>query len=258
MSVAINKKIKIKPSYDRVSHPVKGSTHLYEGTIYFIDSTGNAVATVASGANKFGGLLEQEVDNSGGSAGDLWTKGVRRGLVVLEGSGLAQTSVGLRCYMTDNYTATLTAAGGVDVGEIVRYIDSTHVEVDVGKALPQIFAAYGLNGPGSTIVPLVPMAAPQSLSGAGAVNITTFLTKVTTTGADALTLADGAVVGQLKKVQMIVDGGDGTLTPTNLAGGTTITFADVGDVAILCWNGTDWVAIELTNDADGVTAPVLA
>ena len=79
----------------------------------------------------------------------------------------------------------------------------------------------------------------------------------TTTGADAGTLADGAQIGQLKKVRLIVDGGDGTLTPTNLAGGTSITFADAGDTALLMWNGTDWVAIELSNDADGATAPVL-
>ncbi len=104
----------------------------------------------------------------------------------------------------------------------------------------------------------VPKAAQQALSGAGACNVTAFYTAWTTTGADAGTLADGVVVGQLKKVQLIVDGGDGTLTPSNLAGGTTITFADAGDFAVLLWDGTDWNAIELGNDADGATAPVLA
>ena len=98
----------------------------------------------------------------------------------------------------------------------------------------------------------------QSLSGAGAINVTSYLTKWTTTGADAGTLADGLFVGQLKKIQLIVDGGDGTLTPSNLSGGTTITFADAGDVALLMWDGSNWVAIELSNDADGATAPVLA
>lgn len=110
----------------------------------------------------------------------------------------------------------------------------------------------------NTIYPFMPAVAAQALSGPGAINITTYLTKWTTTGADAGTLANGARIGQLKKVQMIVDGGDGTLTPDNLANGTTITFADAGDFALMIWNGTDWVAIELGNDADGVTAPVLA
>lgn len=101
-------------------------------------------------------------------------------------------------------------------------------------------------------------AAQQALSGAGAINVTTFYTAVTTTGANALTLADGAFPGQLKKIKMIVDGGDGTLTPTTLTGGTTITFADAGDYVLLLWDGDSWVPVELGNDADGATAPVLA
>lgn len=106
--------------------------------------------------------------------------------------------------------------------------------------------------------PHLPSGAQQALSGDGAVNVTSYYTAWTTTGADAGTLADGLRPGQLKKVQLVSDGGDGTLTPTNLSGGTTITFADAGDFALLRWDGANWVAIELGNDADGATAPVLA
>lgn len=119
-------------------------------------------------------------------------------------------------------------------------------------------AAVSITGQGSTVVPVIPIAAGQALAGSGAVNVTSYYTSWDTTGGGAGTLANGAQKGQLKKVQLIVDGGDGTLTPTSLSGGTTITFADVGDFAILAWNGTAWVAIELGNDADGATAPVLA
>jgi hypothetical protein len=108
------------------------------------------------------------------------------------------------------------------------------------------------------IVPRIPIAAQQALSGAGAANLTTFYTAWTTTSTDALTLANGVEYGQLKKIQLIVAGDTGTLTPTSLSGGTTISFADAGDYALLCWNGTAWVAIELGNDADGATAPALA
>lgn len=83
----------------------------------------------------------------------------------------------------------------------------------------------------------------QSLSGAGAVNLTDTVTEVTSTGADALTLANGTV-GQVKVITMIVDGGDATLTPTTFAGGTTITFNDAGDSVILVYNTTvGWVAV---------------
>ena len=83
----------------------------------------------------------------------------------------------------------------------------------------------------------------QSLSGAGAVDVTNTVTEITSTGADALTLANGTV-GQVKVITMIVDGGDATLTPTTFAGGTTITFNDAGDSVILVYNTTvGWVAV---------------
>lgn len=103
------------------------------------------------------------------------------------------------------------------------------------------------------IYPVIPAVVQQSLSGAGAVNLTTYNTAVTTTGANALTLADSTVIGQLKRIQLIVDAGDGTLT---FNGTSTIVFADVGDTAELMWNGTDWIVIALYNCADGATAPV--
>ena len=83
----------------------------------------------------------------------------------------------------------------------------------------------------------------QALSGAGAVDVTSMITQVTTTGADALTLANGAN-GQMKIITMVVDGGDGTLTPTTFANGTTITFNDVGDSVLLVYNTTGgWAAV---------------
>ena len=69
-------------------------------------------------------------------------------------------------------------------------------------------------------------------SGAGAVPITAATVRLTTTGANALTLANGAN-GQILSIVMVADGGDGTLTPTTKTGFTTITFGDVGDSVTL-------------------------
>jgi hypothetical protein len=81
---------------------------------------------------------------------------------------------------------------------------------------------------------------PQNLVGAGAVDITTQVTNFTDTGANALTLADG-VQGQTKFIcQIATAGGAGTLTPTNLAGGTTITFNAVGENAHLLFTNGSW------------------
>ena len=88
----------------------------------------------------------------------------------------------------------------------------------------------------------------QSLSGPGAVNLTTFTTAFTSTGTgDALTLADGAA-GQIKNIVYVAEaaGGDtGILTPTNFGNGTTITFNDVGDSCQLQFIGTDWWVVSL-------------
>ena len=87
----------------------------------------------------------------------------------------------------------------------------------------------------------------QALSGAGAVDITSLITQVTTTGSNqALTLANGAN-GQLKIVTMVADGGDGILTPSSFANGTNITFNDIGDSAILVYNATGgWAVVGST------------
>ena len=88
----------------------------------------------------------------------------------------------------------------------------------------------------------------QSLSGAGAVDVTSAVTLFTSTGTNALTLADGTVVGQTKTIIHDVDGGVGTITPTSTVGYTTITLTDVGDAVQLMWSSTaggsnGWVII---------------
>ena len=82
----------------------------------------------------------------------------------------------------------------------------------------------------------------QALTAAGAVNITTAVTTVASSGAIALTIADGAV-GQIKIIVFITDGGDATLTPATMNDGTTLVFADAGDAAILMWLSSGWQVI---------------
>ena len=90
------------------------------------------------------------------------------------------------------------------------------------------------------------IASVQALSGAGAVSLNTLHTQLTTTGAQAQTLANG-VNGQIKTITMVADGGDGTLTPATFANGSTITFNDVGDSVMLIYNTTGgWALISNT------------
>ena len=86
----------------------------------------------------------------------------------------------------------------------------------------------------------------QALSGAGAADLTNLVTELTTgAGAAAVTLADGTTSGQVKIINMIVDGGGtATVTPATFASGTTIAFDAVAEAATLVWNSTiGWVLI---------------
>ena len=81
----------------------------------------------------------------------------------------------------------------------------------------------------------------QRLSGAGAVSLTVPTTRCTSTGAtQALTLADGKIIGQRKRIVHAVDGGSVVLTAgaalhlgDSLA---TITLAAVRDWIELEWD----------------------
>lgn len=108
------------------------------------------------------------------------------------------------------------------------------------------------------IVPFIVSAALSTTTDTAAVSVTNYFTNLVTTTASVPTLADGAIKGQLKKIQFITDAGDAVLTPTNLNDGTTITFADIGDTAELLFDGSGWQVLSLYNNADGTTAPVLA
>lgn len=86
-------------------------------------------------------------------------------------------------------------------------------------------------------------ASTQSLSGAGAVNVTDMFTSLTTSGAaQALTLANGTV-GQIKVISHVVDAGSAVLTPTTKIGFTTVTFTNVGDSVTLIYTSAGWAVI---------------
>jgi hypothetical protein len=108
------------------------------------------------------------------------------------------------------------------------------------RVSPLAYGVLRFNSAGALEVGTADILAVQTLTGAGAVNLTTPTTYLVTTGANALTLANG-VPGQRKRIVMITDGGDGTLTPTTKTGFTTITFNDAGDT----------VELEYINDTIG-------
>lgn len=86
----------------------------------------------------------------------------------------------------------------------------------------------------------------QSLTGAGAVDVTSFSTAYTSTATgNALTLANGTV-GQIKTIAYVSEtaGADtGILTPTTRVGYSTITFTNVGDSVTLQYFTQGWAVV---------------
>ena len=85
----------------------------------------------------------------------------------------------------------------------------------------------------------------EAVNSPTALSLDTLVSEVTTTGsALAISLANG-VVGQIKIITLVADGGGtATLTPATFANGTTIAFADVNDTVMLLYATTiGWVVI---------------
>lgn len=115
------------------------------------------------------------------------------------------------------------------------------------------------DGGSGEVCPLIPVAAQNEIAINGAIILTNFLTTIdSTSGALALTLANGVVVGQLKKIIFRVDNGDAVVTGNFVGSNTTLTFSDAGEYALLQWNGTEWIALELGSVLNMTHAPVIA
>lgn len=147
----------------------------------------------------------------------------------------------------NNASEIKAAAPGENEGRLVRI---KKVLTATDEAIVEL-----ITNTDSESIPVLLDAVQQAINADGAISLTTYntaITSVATTG-DAFTLADGTVVGQIKRIQLVVDGADATVTFNTNA---TIVFADIGDVAELIWNGVDWIPRALYNMADGTTAPV--
>ena len=134
--------------------------------------------------------------------------------------------------MADKIIPNLPKTETVTTDDLVLIVDTpasapTNKKITIGK----LFSPVG--GYADT---------PQTLTGAGEINATTPITLLVTTGANALTIADGTQNGQLKYIVMKTDGGVGTLTGSNLIG-TSIVFNDAGEGHTLIWTDSKWYSL---------------
>lgn len=172
------------------------------------------------------------------------------GLKAMGGKGQAFDDGKMFAYTTSDAMATVRASGYFDGAS--SQLDSEYfvaVKASDGVALLALTRD-------STGLILTTDTNIQAITGAGAVDVITLVTQVTTDGAaQALTLADG-YIGQRKIVTHVVDGGSAVLTPANALGFTIITFTTAGETVEMMFLAGGWAVLGI----GGLTAtlPVVA
>ncbi|BBF92366.1 hypothetical protein [Blastochloris tepida] len=114
-------------------HPVAASTKILKGALVVLDA-GNAKPGATATGLIAAGRAEETVDNSSGSAGDVWIT-VRRGVFRFANKAddaVTQADVGKDCYVVDDATvAKTTAANTRSKAGTVRAVEAGGVWVEI-------------------------------------------------------------------------------------------------------------------------------
>ena len=91
----------------------------------------------------------------------------------------------------------------------------------------------------------------ESIGAAGALSTTIPISLVTSAGADqAMTLADGSTVGQIKIVYAVSTANSWKVTPATTDGAyTKVTFTTIGETCMFLWTGNGWAILSRAGGA---------
>ena len=176
------------------------------------------------------------------------------GAIGFRNAGAGNQQFNIDCYVNDSGALIASATTGsrwIQGSGVLRwdYFTGATIGDDIGSSLVAGLTLDLTSGALTAEKAFIgSVQALTTAAGAGAVNTTTLLTKLTSTGTDALTLANGTD-GQIKIITMIVDGGDATLTPTTKTGFTTVLFDAVGDSVTLTYFTTLGWMVSAVNGA---------
>lgn len=109
-----------KPEELPVPIPLAANVKLWRGALVAITTAGQArpARNTASNTDVIKGFAERTVDNTGGSAGDVSTEGVRRGIIDLANDGsdpVTAASWGRTVYAVDDQTVSAGNNSGARV-----------------------------------------------------------------------------------------------------------------------------------------------
>ena len=110
-----------------------------------------------------------------------------------------------------------------------------------------VIPAQGFNtAPAGEVSPVMPTGPAETLNGTGAlgaISLTSYVTKIETTGAATATLGVPTTTGLQKRIQMTADVGDCVITVSG-TGVASITLNDVNDQVELIWDGAGWALLD--------------
>lgn len=114
--------------------PVKANAKLFAGTIAVVDATGYVVKGLTSTTVKAAGVVQDNVDNTGGADGAIQAR-IRRGCFQFANSAstdqITNADWGTNCYLVDDQTVAKTNGTNTRVvAGIVRGVDAQGVWVE--------------------------------------------------------------------------------------------------------------------------------
>ena len=134
-AVTANQLIKARNPGSLVAIPA-AAERLYAGTMAFYNATtGFATGDDNGGANHFAGIVKDDTDNSGGSAGDLSVECYQDGEFELVGSSFVQADAGDKAYAIDNFTIQKSATTATFVGRITEFVSATKLMVKLAVGI---------------------------------------------------------------------------------------------------------------------------
>lgn len=140
--------VKVKNDSDEILMQLAASKVYRGAAVTLIPGTGYAKALATTllaliggvnfGTERFIGVATQNVDNSGGSAGDKTVVVKRRGVFLFDSTGLAVADIGKRMYFSDDHTVTKTipaaGTGAIYAGKL-ESVDSEGAWVRIDDAV---------------------------------------------------------------------------------------------------------------------------
>lgn len=125
-----------------------------------------------------------------------------------------------------------------DAFDLKKYIEDV-----IEENTPVLVSGY--------LAPIFPTGTAQLLTNTGAINLTSYFTRININAATtdiAFTLANGTILGQSKIINLFAVGvgGRAIVTLTNASLSNTLIFENAGEEASLIWNGTEWTLLNFS------------